>query len=798
MALSLSAHLSLGLFWLCVPALLTAQSAIVEGRVYDYTNKEPLPWATVSVVGTTQGAITDSTGYYRIMLPPGLYNLQVQYTGYQSAIVHEVSLTSSRPEHLDFYLQPLVLGLSTVEVRAAAFAQSAERPISLQRIQLHELERMPGVTLDLSRFIKTLSGVVPRTSFGYSTIVRGGASIENRFFLDGVEIPAITHFTVQGTSGGPNGLLNIRMLRGIDFYSGAFPIGKGDALSSITEVYQREGRRDRWGGNFTLGATDYGLMGEGPIGRKASLIFSARESFAQHMFKAIGLPVLPFYSDIQLKSIIHFDERNELSIVGLGAYDKYTLNLDAPASDALLYNIGYIPEGKQWLYTGGAVYKHYLDNGFYNVTLSRNFFRNEAQKYRGNSYRPEDLLLDFKSIEAENHLRIEHKIFGTNGRQWHYGVAWESDQVLNDNYSLYTWRDGRIDTLDFVGRLRLTRYSAFGGYGQKLIEDQLSLFLGVRIDGNNYNGRMANPLRQLSPRLSASWRFASQWFVHASGGLYYQLPPYLLLSFSDESGNLLNRNRMDYMRNRLAAIGIEHLTTSGYAVKLEAFAKKYDRYPFLLLDSIAYGNANASYALLGNQPADMSAQGRSWGLELQVKQKLHKRWFWSLSLSYVVSQFTDQAGRYRPSAWDNRYFGNAAIGCTLRNYWQVGARFSFSGGSPWTPYDLARSARREVWDINQRGLPDYTRLNEARLPAFHQLDLRVDKQWHFRRWALTTYFDVQNATAARIPLLPYLTVVRDAQGQPVIDPDDPTRYRVKIISSDTGRILPTLGILVDF
>ncbi len=784
--------------FLALPAAVPAQRAILEGRVYDYTNKDPLGWATVHIPEHGIGTLTDSAGYFRLELTPGLYNVQISYTGYSAQLLHEVELTTAKPTYLDIYLSPQAFALGAVEVRAEAFARAAESPLSLQRINLHVLERMPGITLDLSRFVKTLPGVAPRTSFGYNMIVRGGASIENRFFLDGIEIPALTHFTVQGTSGGPNGLLNVRMLRGVDFYSGAFPAARPDALSSITEAHQREGRRDRWGGNFTLGATDFGLMAEGPLGAKASLIVSARESFAQHMFKAIGLPVLPFYADLQWKSVIHLDEKNELTLVGLAGYDKYTLNLEAEASDALLYNIGYIPEGRQLLYAGGIVYKHYLERGYYTAVLSRNYFGNEAEKYLDNSYRPEDLVLDFQSVEAEDHFRIEHKIFGAAGREWHYGLQLERDLATNDNYSLYTHADASLDTLAFESALKMWRYGAFGSLSQKFFRDKVSLFAALRFDAASYNERMRNPLRQLSPRLALSWNIHDGWYVHASTGIYYQLPPYLLMSYGDEQGRLVNRNRLDYLRSRQLALGLEHLTANGYAVKLEAFAKRYDRYPFLLLDSISYGNANASYALLGNQPADMSSQGRAHGIEFQIRQKLRKRWWWTLSYSYIVSQFTDKEGRFRPSSWDNRHVGHLAVAKTFRGSWQVGLHYVFSGGMPWTPYDIELSSRREVWQINRRGLPDYERLNAERLPPIHQLDLRVDKQWNFRRWTLTLFLDVQNATAARIPLLPYLTVVRDETGQPLPDPDDPTRYQVKIIESDTGRVLPTLGLIADF
>ncbi|MBK7406976.1 MAG: TonB-dependent receptor [Saprospirales bacterium] len=774
---------------------LQAQKAIIEGQVVNANNNEPLAFATVSVLEKNAGTTCDSAGYFRLELDPGLYNLEASYLGFYPLILHEVIVSTGKPVFLEFTLDPGTATLQQVEVRAEAFRRTAESPLAMQSITLHELERMPGATIDISRFVKTLPGVSPRTSFGYNLIVRGGASLENRFYLDEVEIPAITHFTVQGTSGGPNGLLNVRMLQRADMHSGAFPAGKPNALSSVLEVYQREGRKDRLGGNFTLGATDYGFLVEGPIGKKSNFMVSARESYSQHMFKAIGIPVLPFYSDVQFKNVIRFNPKNELILTGVGGYDKYTLNLDAKTSESLLYNTGYIPEGKQIVYAAGAVYKHYLDNSYYTLVLSRNGFINQAKKFLDNTYKPEDLVLDFKSREAETKLRLEHKLFRA---PWeiNYGVNGEHDNVKTDNYSLFTFRDGSIDTLSYNSDFQFLRYGAFGSINRTLAGGQVTLFAGLRLDGNTYNAAMQNPLPQLSPRLALSWKLSENWLLNASSGIYYQLPPYILMGFMQD-GELVNRDRLEYMRSKQVGLGLEHTTSNGYQVKLEGFYKAYDQYPFLLFDSISYANANASYVLIGNQPADASSKGRAYGVEFQVKQKLTRSYYWMLNYSFVVSQFQDVDGSYTSSSWDNRHFGTIAVGKTFKKNWQMGLRWSFSGGNPYTPYDLALSSQRAIWDLNRRGLPDYSHLNQARLPFFHQLDFRVDKQFNFRKWAMQIYLDVQNVYSAPITLLPYLTVERDEGNNPLVDPNDPSRYLVKTISSDTGRVIPSLGILLD-
>lgn len=777
---------------------LWAQTAQISGKVFKANTREPLAFATVQVLNTELGAVTDEAGVFKLELPAGIYNLKVSYAGHASVVQHELPVRSAQPMYLEFELVERELPLDVVEVKASSFQRTLESPLGLQRISLHELERMPGATLDVSNFLKTLPGVSPTTAFGYNIIVRGGASNENRFYLDGIEIPTITHFTVQGTSGGPNGMLNVRMLEGAELHTGAFPASRPNALSSVLEIHQREGRKDRFGANFTLGATDWGFLLEGPMGKKSSYMLSARESFSQHLFRAIGLPVIPTYSDLQYKQVIRFDARNELTLTGIGAYDKYELNVEAEASDALLYNVGYIPEGKQWVYAGGAVYKHYLENSYYTVVLSRSYFNNQAQKFLGNTGESQDQILDYRSIVGENKLRIEQKLFRGQSTEWSYGINAEQNQVETDNYSLYSFRDGSVDTFDYSGILNMVRYGAFVNFGQTWRQGKVGFSAGLRMDGSTYNSSMQNPLSQLSPRLAAHWQFADEWRLNASTGLYYQLPDYVLMTFKGDSEDFTNRESLRYIRSAQAALGVEHSTAKGYQVRLEGFYKHYSNYPFLLFDSISFANSNEGFVVIGNQAADASSNGQVYGLEFQVQQKFLRSYYWGLAYTYVVSKFGNADGELVSSAWDNRHFGTLTAGKTFRGNWQLGLRWSLAGGSPYTPYDVALSSQRRVWDINQRGLPDYNQLNEARLPTYHQMDVRVDKQFAFQRWSMTIFVDVQNIYRSPVALLPYLTVQRGANQQPLVDPMNSENYLTQIIASDTGRILPFLGFLADF
>lgn len=773
-----------------------AQTTSIQGAVVDYTNNSSLPFATIQILNNDQVFSADENGHFNITLPPGLYNIQANYTGYTSLVLHEIKAISDQPTYINFALQPTTLHLDEVQIVAKAYSNTPASPLALHQINLYELENLPGATLDVSKFIKSLPGVAPKVSFGYNLIVRGGAANENRYFLDDIEIPSLTHFSVQGAGGGPNGILNVDLLKDAKFHASAFPANTGNALSSQSQFHTRNGRKDKFGGSFSLGATDFTFLFEGPAGKKASWIFSARESFSQHMLKALGIPVIPFYADAQFKYNLKLNPKNEISIIGLAAHDRYTLNLEAEKTPSRVYNIGYIPEGKQQQYTFGGTYTHYLDNSFYKIILSRTAFKNVAEKYIDNTNLAEDLKLNYQAEEIANRIRIEHHLF-TDELQWSYGINYENTKLITHNYELDITQHGQPDTTDYFSFLGFSQYGAFADYSRPLFNNQLQLYIGLRIDGNNYNKQMSNPFKQLSPRLSLSHPLSPQWTINAHTGWYHQIPPAVLLAYKN-NGILLNKNNLDYMSNIHTGLGIEHITDNGYRFRLEGFMKKYNNYPFLLKDSISLANANANYVVVGDQLATSNSTGIAYGIEFQAKQKMKKNFFWNLTYSYVVSQFENKQGKLSSSAWDNRHAASITLGKLLPKQWQIGCRWTIAGGSPYTPYNQALSAQKQVWDILQRGLADYNQLNEATLPTYHQLDIRIDKHFNFKKWRFSFWLDLQNVYRSSIATIPYLTPIRNGEFQPITHPDNPQLYQMELLDSDTGRLLPSLGLKFAF
>ena len=442
--------------------------------------------------------------------------------------------------------------------------------------------------------------------------MRGGGPSENRFFMDGIEIPNINHFATQGASGGPVSLVNSDLIREIDFYTGAFPADRAGALSSVLDFRLRDGDPDRQRFRATLGASEVGLSGSGHIGEKATFLFSARQSYLQMLFKLLGLPFLPNYIDAQAKVRIRFSQRDELTVLALAGIDNMRLNTDEKGEETE-YLLSYLPRLRQETFTVGASYRHYAGRHAQTVTLSHSYLNNRNTKYLGNDESSEDnLTLRLRAVEQKTSLRAENRS--------HLG-RWTLREGVELSYSHYTNRTFR------------------------------------------------------------------RFFAEQAGTLNY--------------------------RTRLGLTG--------------------------------------------------------WG-------------------AFVAADYA--------SAWDNRFVLNLSGTYELPKAWSIGAKLSAIGGAPYTPYDTEKSSLKEAWDARGRPYYDYSRYNEGRLPAFAQLDLRIDKAFYFRRCTLGIYVDLQNVTGSKLrqPDVLMSTGIVENPSAPASE----QRYRMKYIKQESGTLVPALGVTVEF
>ncbi len=775
-----------------------AQTGVISGRIADATNNEAIPFANVVIMGTTIGTATDLDGNFELKnLTPGLYNVSVSFLGYKSKTEYEVQVFNNKPARLDMRLEADNKTLDAVVIKANPFEKKEESPVSLRTIGVNEIERNPGGNRDISKALQSLPGVASSVAFRNDLIIRGGAPNENRFYLDGIEIPNINHFATQGSSGGPNGLINVNFIREVEFYSGAFPANRGNSLSSVLNFKMKDPRQDRIGGNFTLGSSDAGITIEGPIAKGHSFMFSYRRSYLQFLFKLIGLPFLPTYDDFQLKYKAKLNDRNELTVIGLGAIDQFKLNLDDDLDEEQKRLVEVLPVNNQWNYALGANWKNYRENGFSELVLSRNMLNNEAFKYADNIENDTNLILNYKSQEIENKLRFENN-WRNKGWKINYGVLYEYARYNNSTYTKLTLPDGTTGTIDFSSTIDIHKWGAFAQVSRSFVEGRLLLSLGARVDGNSYSAQMAKTYETFSPRLSISYAINDRFNLNANVGRYFQLPPYTTMGFRNNSGTLVNKeNELRYIASNHAVLGGEFISPIGLKVSVEGFFKYWENYPFLVRDSISLANLGADFGVIGNEEVKSDNEGRAYGLELLVQQKLWKGFYGILAYTWVRSEFEDRNGNFIPSSWDAQHLVSLTGGKKFKRNWEVGLRWRFTGGSPYTPADEETSAIIPVWNLNRGAIRDFSQLNGERLKPAHFLDLRVDKKWFFKKWALNIYLDVQNVYAFKAQQPPQLILRTDADGNALIDPNDPSRYQLDKIQSTTGTVLPSFGIIIE-
>lgn len=783
-----------------------AQSGVVKGRVFNIANNEPIEFAKVQVVGFQKGGFSDDLGAFFIEnLDPGVYSFQASVDGFDPLVINDITVTNARSVELNFAMvETAVQEEDNVTVVARPFEQSKESPVSLKTLNSTEIERLPGANRDASKVLQALPGVASPASFRNDIIIRGGAPSENKFYLDGIEVPNINHFATQGSSGGPVGLLNINFIREVDFYSGAFPANYANGLSSVISFKQKDGNKDALLANIAVGSSDLALTLDGPIGKKADFIFSMRRSYLQLLFAALKLPFLPTYNDSQFKVNYEINKKNKITIIGLGALDDFVLNVDAndgvTDADQRELNeffLGNIPTQDQWNYTFGVNYLHYGKNGFQRVVASRNMLKNKSQKFFNNIESDANRLLDYNSFEAENKLRFENTLI-KDGFRFTTGLGYEYARYFNSTYSKVVVNGVPIE-VDFESNLYISKAAAFAQVSKSLFEKKLDVSAGLRTDISTYSASLANPLNQLSPMLSLSYRVNSQWAISANVARFHQLPSYTVLGFRDQAGNLVNKdNELKYIRADHFVAGASFLSEFKAKFSIEGFWKNYSNYPFSVNDSISLANVGSDFGIVGNEEVTSTSEGRAYGLEFLYQQKLVKGFYGILAYTLVNSEFLTKDGIYAPSSWDSKHIVSLTAGKRFKKGWELGFRWLFSGGAPYTPVDVATSSIKEVWDVNGQGLLDYNRLNQARGSDYHQLNIRLDKRFDLKKMSLQLYLDIQNAYAYQTTLAPILLVVKDENGNPLTDPNDPSRYQTKFVENTSGILQPSIGIIFEF
>lgn len=706
----------------------TSQKGTIKGRVMDEEVKSPIPLVRVQVVGTPFEVLTNENGSFTISdVPVGNFTLELSCHYYMTRLIPDVIVKSKRITHvqIELKLDNILHEKEEVTVSAGYFSSDEQESSSVTSFTYEEIRRAAGSAGDVSRIISGLPSIARVNDMMNNLVVRGGSPAENAFYLDNIEIPNINHYPVLGSSSGAIGLLNVDFIQDVQFHSGGFSPVYGDRLSSVMDITFREGNRDEHDFQLDLSMMGLGLIAEGPLPKdKGSWMLSARRSYIDLLIKLMGSGVPVTWSDVQGKLSLDLSPSNRLAFLGIAGVDKSGTEKEDALRDKESYYGGLDTSeytvGFNWFSMWGSrgysntslsqSHTKYADSSFH--TVSEKLAREGANSEKAVTLRN----VNYYRFNTANKLRfgMEIKHFNTN---YDYFLGAYTDVM--GNVVPDTKKDVRTST---------NTYALFVNHTWNPVS-KLTLNLGVRADYFSFN-----QCNHLSPRFSLSYKISKRSSLECAAGIFHQHLPLVLLTQSKDHKDL------SHPKAYHAVLGFKHLLSKDTRLSVEVYAKEYDHLPLdplqpylFIFDELFYNGFISQHEELVD-----TGKARSYGIEFLIQKKLADKLYGVISGSYSRAQYQDLNGTWRDRVYDNRYIFSVEGGYKFSNSWEFGLKWNYAGGAPYTPFDI------EASKSTNSGIFDGMRINGKKLPAYHSLNLRVDKRFYFSRSNLIIYLSVWN------------------------------------------------------
>ena len=755
----------------------------ISGKVFNNDTGLTLEGATIQVEDSDFFAITNSEGLFEIKdIPTSSYNVKASFIGFKSQTIFNVIVKSAGNQSLQYGLNPSSEELDEVIVVESPFKTSIETPLSTQTFSAVEIETYPGGNNDITRVIQSLPGISPSVGgFRNDIIIRGGGPNETVYYIDGIEIPNINHFSTQGSSGGPVGLVNISFIKDVTLSTSSFGAEYDNALSGVLSFVQKEANKEKISGNFRVGSSEAGITLDGPINQDTSFIFSLRRSYLQFIFKAFGFSFLPDYWDYQMKLNHKIDNYNYINFIGIGSIDELTVNEPDEFDFENQSTIEQIPITNQKSRTFGVTWKRIYknSNGFFNLSLSNNKLENNFERFEDNVSKTNKV---YSNISTEEDIKLR---FISNNSFENYKFSFGGNFQVSkySNRTLF-----KFYNINYNSNIDFFKYGLFLKSSKRFFNDKLSVSFGIRTDQDNFTS-VNKIFENISPRLALSLALSrnNKWNLNFTSGRYYKMPTYTSLGFRDLNNMLTNKNSK-YTKSDHLVIGLEFINSESSRFTIELFDKRYSNYPVSLTDMVSLANKGGDFEVLGNEKILTIGKGKSYGMELLYQQKLKNNFYGILSYTFFYSKFSGIDKIYLPSVWDNRNLFSFTGGYKLKKNWEISSKLRYTDKTPYAPINI---------ELSNMSYPeivfDYSQLGNYFLDKFLKLDLRIDKRWNFKTTSMNFYIDAENLLANEIPVPPEYGLLRDSN-QNVIIP----RSLIEVQSDNRTSIIPSVGFVFYF
>lgn len=698
----------------------TLRNGNISGTIVDKVHQQPLQGVSVQLLPLTKGTYSSAKGEFRFSrIPVGTYTLVVSMIGYKCHHIPDIIIRSGRTTDLRIELEETPLTADEVIITSSYFS---EEDISSVTMSFEELRRAPGAAGDINRALVMLPSAVQLDDNGNDLIVRGGAPFENGYYIDNIFTPNINHFPQMGASGGNISILNMDFVRNVSLISGGFSPQFGNRLSSIVDITLREGNREHYDTQLDLNFTGFGAQIEGPLHKNASFMVSAKRSYLDIISSLLEFNGAPRFGDAQAKISWDIHPNHHISLVNIFGVSEFIRS----RQEALDSDNGTYGNELFHMNTLGTNIRSVWNSSLYSNTSFSYAYIDASRQWL--ETQTDNIAQQFSYQEyfyTARHITVwnpEKELSVETGTelQW-YSLSGSSPEMNSTNMS---------------GQFSQSNSGIFINILWRPLSS-IMLRSGMRAAYFSHNDRIYP-----EPRISFHYTPNTLHSLYISYGQIHQSLPSFLLAQARENISLASPQAEHYI------VGWQWLVADDIQSTLELYAKEYQDFPLspntpmrFPTDDVAGDDDDFDY--YGALISEGIAYTR--GIELTVQKKLSDHIYGTIGATYFRSAYRDANKQWRNRLFDNRLVCTMTLGWKPTDEWEMSIRWIYAGGRAVTPIltEESKNAGFTIFD-NSRYLEDH-------LPAYHSLNIRVDKRWNFFNTNLITYISIMNVYNRKNP-----------------------------------------------
>ncbi len=728
------------------PEELPPPAATLSGRVTDMDGK---PAASATIALTPVVVDVDSLAQSDTGVAPELTELPDPQTvdeqgnfafpditprAYQVDVVAPGFKPLSATEELvDGEVREVIYRLEMEEVlyETVVRARRPPREVTRREVTRREITRIPGTGGDALRSVQNLPGMARASFMSGDLIVRGSSPQDSRYYFDQMPVPLLYHF------GGLTSVINSDLLERIDFFPGNYSVRYGGATGGIVEVYPRAPATDRIHAYVDADFWDVSALVETPLSDNWSIAVSGRRSYIDALLNlampddgGFSFTVAPRYYDYQAVANYHPSPSDELQLFFFGSDDKLVFVFGDDVADNPNFSGGV--NFSIYFHQAQARWEHRFSKALSNKVNIGTGIQSSDSSF-GDMFQ-----FDAKAVPV--YLRDEF-IYDANGllalrTGLDTELLWGKWRVRAPN--IIPTEGENMDpltadqeVLETTGENTFYRAAWYGELELRPIQD-LRLINGLRVDYFSQVSKVG-----VDPRFVLRYQLFEWTTLKGGVGLFHQKPQ------DHETDKVFGNPDLDLITAVHYSAGVEQKIIEQVEVGVEGFYKDISN---LVVSSDAMVERSGEPEPVPER-YNNEGTGHVYGLEFLVKHYPTERFFGWVSYTIMKSSRIDHPGeKARLFDYDQTHILTLVASLVLGRGWEAGVRFRLVSGNPDTP--IVGAVYEADSDIY---FPMYGEANSTRLPLFHQLDVRIDKNWQWKYLKLAVYIDVQNVYNQRNP-----------------------------------------------